>query len=258
MQTTHTRHSKHIYRKKIILFAALWLCSAGSFAQNLNKPFYDYSRRIHFGFTIGTNFSHFKYEFSPVWYNPPTPGQDTFLAVRTKSYPGFTVGPVINLHVGSTRSRLREHFDIRAVPVLALTQRDLIYTLKDSTEVTKQVESALVELPILLKFKSDRFGNFRFYTLGGFKYGFDLSSEANATPNISNPRVAVYPHNISYELGTGLDLYFPYFKFSPEVKISRGINNVLVPSSPPGANKFTDIFSRFRSEFIFFSLYFEG
>jgi hypothetical protein len=184
--------------------------------------------------------------------------KDTFLRVRSVGYPGFTVGPVINLHIGSTRSRLREHFDVRLIPSLVLSYRSIFYTLNNNTDVEKKIESAIIEFPLLLKFKSDRFGNMRFYTIGGFKYGFDLSSDAKAIPNPNNPRVAVYPHNFSYEVGTGLDLYFPFFKFSPEVKISRGLNNVLVPSRPPGSNIYTDIFSRFRSNFMFFSLYFEG
>lgn len=254
MQTINFRRSKLIYGKEIALLLLAILAGLPAFAQNQNKPFYDYSRRIHFGFTIGSNSSTFKYDLSDKWYT----GQDTFLRVATKSYPGFTIGAVANLHIGSTRSRLREHFDLRFIPSLVLTERDIIYTLNNNTPVEKKVESALVEFPFLLKFKSDRFGNLRFYAIGGLKYSLDLSSEASAAPNPSNPRVAVYPHNTSYEIGTGLDMYFPYFKFSPEVKLSRGINNVLVPAEPPGTNIYTDIFSRFRSNFIFFSLYFEG
>jgi hypothetical protein len=178
--------------------------------------------------------------------------------VRSVGYPGLTIGAVVNLHIGSTRSRLREHFDVRFIPSLVLSERHVVYTLNNNTDVEKKVESALVEFPFLMKFKSDRFGNLRFYAIGGFKYGLDLSSEAKATPNPANPRVAIKPHNFSYEFGTGLDLYFPFFKFSPEIKVSRGLNNVLVPSDPPGSNVYIDIFSRFRSNFLFFSLYFEG
>jgi hypothetical protein len=32
---------------------------------------------------------------------------------------------------------------------------------------------------------------------------------------------------MSLEAGIGLDLYFPLFKFSPEIRFSRGITNVL-------------------------------
>jgi hypothetical protein len=241
-----------------VLALLLLAASMTGFAQTQNKPFYDYSRRIHFGFTIGTNVSHFKYDLSPQWYHPANANKDTFLRVRSVGYPGLTIGAVANLHIGSNRSRLREHFDLRFIPSLVLSERHMVYTLNDNTDVEKKVESALVEFPFLMKFKSDRFGNLRFYAIGGFKYSLDLSSEAKATVSPANPRVAIKAHNIAFEYGTGLDLYFPFFKFSPEIKVSRGMNNVLVPANPPGTNIYTDIFSRFRSEFIFFSLYFEG
>jgi hypothetical protein len=232
--------------------------SVPGFAQNQNKPFYDYSRRIHFGFTIGTNVSHFKYDFSPLWYQMKNTPKDTFLRVRSVGYPGLTLGAVANLHIGSTRSRLREHFDVRLIPSLVLSERHVVYTLNNGSDVEKKVESAIVEFPLLMKFKSDRFGNLRFYAIGGVNYGLDLSSEAKALPNPANPRVPIKAHNFSFEYGTGLDLYFPFFKFSPEIKVSRGINNILVPAKPPGTNIYTDIFTRFRSEFLYFSLYFEG
>jgi hypothetical protein len=217
--------------------------------QSENKPFYDYSRTIHFGFTIGTNYSRLKYDFSPSWY-----GQDSIKRVQSLGSPGLTLGAVANLHLGSTRSYLREHFDLRLIPTLVLTQRRFLYTFRDSSVVTKTVESALVEAPLLIKFKSDRFGNVRFYTVAGINYSYDLSSEYKATKNPNNPKVAIYPNNLNYEYGVGLDMYFPFFKFSPEIKLSKGINNVLVPDVTPYSN----IFSRLRSNFIYFSLYFEG
>lgn len=247
--TKYSPFGKGINIKVVILAVFLCFTSLGLKAQGKNKPFYDYSRWIHFGFTIGTNYSRFKYDFSPEWYK-----QDTFLRVNSLGFPGITLGAVANLHVGSPRGYLREHFDLRFIPTLVLTQRKIQYTFYDTFSDGKTIESALLEAPLLLKFKSDRFGNVRFYTVAGFKYSYDLASEYKASRNPADPKVAVYPANYSYEYGFGLDLYFPYFKFSPEVKLSKGINNLLVPDVSP----FTNVFSRFRSNFIYFSLYFEG
>lgn len=223
-------------------------CMSG---QSLNKPFYDYSRRVHFGFTIGMNYSRFQYEFSDKYYNQP---KDTVWKVKSMGYPGLTLGAVINLHPGSYSSFLREHFDIRLIPSLVLAQRRMVYTFSDGSTQFKDVESAMIETPLLIKFKSDRLGNFRFYVIGGGNYGYDLSSNAKAAKDPANPKVAVFPSNYNYEFGTGLDLYFPYFKFSPEIKVSKGINNVLSPDPA----FFTNIFSSFKSNFIYISLYFEG
>lgn len=251
MHTTHFRNSKHIYRKQVTIAFIFLLASASAFAQSLNKPFYDYSRRIHFGFTIGANYSRFNYELSNNFYHQP---KDTVWKVTSKGYPGLTLGAVINLHPGSYSSFIREHFDIRLIPSLVLAQRRLVYTFSDGSTQFKEVESAMVEAPLLIKFKSDRLGNFRFYVIGGGNYGYDLSSNAKAAKDPANPKVAVYPSNFNYEYGAGLDLYFPYFKFSPEIKVSKGINNVLAPDPA----FFTNIFSSFKSNFIYFSMYFEG
>ncbi|MGZ5243568.1 MAG: type IX secretion/gliding motility protein PorT/SprT [Bacteroidia bacterium] len=215
----------------------------------INKPFYDYSRRVHFGFTIGSSFSRFKYDFSPKWYT-----QDTFARVNSMGYPGITLGAVVNLHLGSTRSYLREHFDIRFIPSLVLAERRIKYTFYDSFTQEKKVESALVEAPFLMKFKSERHRNVRFYVIGGVKYSYDLGSDHKATRDPSDPQVIITPHTFSYEYGTGLDLYFPFFKFSPEVKVAKGMNNILQPDHAA----YSGIFSRFRSNFVYFSLFFEG
>lgn len=215
----------------------------------INKPFYDYSRRIHFGFTIGSSFSRFKYDFSPQWYT-----QDTFARVNSLGYPGITLGAVANLHLGSTRSYLREHFDVRFIPALVLAERRIRYTFYDSFMQEKKVESALVEAPLLLKFKSERHRNVRFYIIGGLKYSYDLASDHKATRDPSDPKVIIKPHTFSYEYGTGLDLYFPFFKFSPEVKVAKGMNNVLMPDQAA----YSSVFNRFRSNFVYFSLFFEG
>ena len=223
-----------------------------TFAQsNENKRYYDYARVLHFGFTIGTNLSTFKRAYSDQWYHQQP--MDTVVKVSSKSYPGITLGAVIDLHFG--KSYLKEHFDLRLIPSLVLTQRRLVYTYgKDQGVAYKDVESALLEAPLLLKMKSDRFSNMRFYVIAGVKYSYDLSSNVHATLNPKNPIVAIYPNNYSYEFGTGLDLYFPYFKFSPEIKVAKGLNNVLVPSS----SVYSGIFSSFKSNFVYFSLYFEG
>jgi hypothetical protein len=252
MATSHFRNIYYIYREKIAATTLALLLSCGAFGQALNKQFYDYDRWIHFGFTLGTNYSVLKYNYSPLWYSQTPPNM--VLRVSSQGSPGITLGAVSDLHLGSSKSFWRDHFDLRFIPSLVLSERQFVYTMYDSTTEKKTIESALVEFPLLLKMKSDRFGNVRFYAIGGGKYSYDLSSTAKAAKNPQNPKVSIYPSNLSYEFGAGLDLYFPYFKFSPEIKVSQGINNILVPDN----TIYSGIFSSFRSNFVYFSLYFEG
>ena len=39
----------------------------------------------------------------------------------------------------------------------------------------------------------------------------------------------------SYEVGLGCDIYFEYFKLSPEIKISNSFGNLLIPEDNPYA-----------------------
>ena len=240
-----------IQRFKIVLLVAVIMLPLAVSAQKIrqkNNAYYDFNRQVHFGFTIGTHFADFKYKYSDYWYR-----QDSILGIQTLSYPGITLGAVANFHLGSTKSLAREHFDLRAIPTLLLSQRSIKFTA-GGKEVTKDIESATIELPVLLKFKSDRFFNTRFYVIGGGKYGYDLSSDIGTARDIFDPQIYLTPHNISYEFGAGLDMYMSFFKFSPEIKVSRGINNVLDPDLSP----ISRIFSGMRSNYIFISLYFEG
>ena len=135
-----------------------------------------------------------------------------------------------------------------------LTQRDINYAFNGGYSVTKPVESIFAELPLLLKFKSTRHGNIRFYVIGGGKISYDFGSESLADRDPDKPFVAIVPWNYYYEFGCGLDMYFYFFKFSPEVKLSKGINNVLAPYD----DVYSGSFSRLRSNMIYFSLNFEG
>jgi hypothetical protein len=232
----------NLYSKKIIVFAFLLFAGKAAFGQGQNNPFYDYARVLHFGFTLGTNIGDLKYDFSDEWY-----AQKGISAVHVHQLPGITLGAVSDLHLG-------EYFDIRFIPSLLLAQRNITFSTVGDTVPVKQIESALVEFPILLKIKSERHNNVRFYAIMGGKFGYDLSSNYKAVLNPINPKIALYPQNYSYEFGAGFDLYYPLFKFSPEIKLSRGLNNVLFHDK----TIYTNIFSKFRSNFIMISLYFEG
>ena len=57
----------------------------------------------------------------------------------------------------------------------------------------------------------------------------------------------------SYEAGLGCDIYFEYFKLSPEIKIANSLGNILVPQAQP----FSAPLSKLGLHTIMFSLIFE-
>lgn len=244
MQKVNPWHLFNLYRNKVVIILALAffsLISTQIKAQTMNNPLYDYEKWIHFGLIIGTNVADFRYEFSDNFYR-----DDTLLRVNIQRYPGFTLGAIANLHMG-------EHFDLRLIPTLLLNQRTIHYEFVDGTKEAKEIESVMIEFPLLLKFKSVRHNNVRFYVVGGVKYSYDMASQATAERDPYDPIVALYPDNYYYEFGFGFDLYFPYFKFAPELKLSRGINNLLVDYPSVYTNSFDKLFSNF----LFLSFQFE-
>jgi hypothetical protein len=82
-----------------------------------------------------------------------------------------------------------------------------------------------MEFPLMLKYKSLRRGNVRMYMIGGFTPSFELSGKNDVESNTAN--LAVKKTNLTIDAGFGFDFYFPLFKFSPELRFSRGITNVL-------------------------------
>ena len=224
------------------MFLVLIIGTGRSMSQTKNLEFFDYGKKIHFGFTIGTNYTNFKYDFSDKFYL-----NDTLLSVKITKYPGITLGAIADIHI-------KEYFDIRLIPSLVLTQRDINYTFKNGYTIIKPIESIFAELPLLVKYKSTRHGNLRLYVIGGGKVSYDFGSESKAVRDPDKPIVAIEPWNYYYEFGFGLDMYFYFFKFSPELKLSKGINNILTPYN----DTYSGSFSRLRSNMIFFSLNFEG
>jgi hypothetical protein len=106
------------------------------------------------------------------------------------------------------------------------------------------VESTLVEFPLLLKFKSMRRGNVRMYMIGGLTPAFEISGK-NDVGNAS-ATLPIVRRNISLDAGIGFDFYFPLFKFSPEIRFSRGISNMLGDES----NYYKDPISRLNTNTI--------
>jgi hypothetical protein len=201
--------------RSIFLIFTCLLFSLNALAQRhvLNMPEHD-EKAYYFGITFGTNFSTYK-----VGYTKSFVENDTFRSITPHFRPGFNLGLMGNL-------RLNRRFDLRFVPSLAFAEKRLVILASamggDST-IDRSIESIYMHLPLQLKFKSDRIGNFRFYALVGGKLDIDLA--ANARSRRADEFIKVRPIDMGYELGAGFEFYYPNFIFSPEIKISQGLMN---------------------------------
>ncbi len=223
--------------RKLLLFVVFPLAAV---PQN-NQPDYDYEKWIHFGLTIGYNISDYVVRPSSAFFN-----QDSIASVLSYGNPEIlTMGIISDLHLG-------EHTNLRLTPSIAYSRRNLSYFLSSKQYLTQVIRIANVELPLLLKFKTKRYENTRLYAIAGVKYSLDLASKdpVRNTPEL----IQLFRDDFSLEYGIGFDLYLPMMKLSPEIKISRGLVNQLVPDQE---NIYASVIDRMFSRTFLFSLHFE-
>ncbi len=222
------------------LFAVLFTCFIFSSTQAqlnrvpINLPKYD-KQKIHFGFTLGINNSNFRVNKVSNFKS-----LDSVYAVEPKAVMGLNLGIVSNLRLG-------EHWDLRFIPALSFSQRNLEYTFyytgNTGDFIVKSIESTYLEFPLDLKFKSTRINNYRVYVLAGARYAIDMVSQAKVL-NKDKDIVKLKKRDYGYEIGMGFDFYMTYFKFSPEIKMFNGLNNLLVSENTPFASPLTGLKSK--------------
>ena len=183
-----------------------------------NLPKYD-QQKIHFGFVLGMNSSSFRTELIPDYHVT-----DSIYTITPSASAGLNLGIVSNLRIG-------KHFDLRFIPSLSFSQRNLeyffLYAPGNGATTLKKVESTYLEFPLILKFKSARINNYRIYVLAGAKYAIDMVSQAKVVA-VDKELIKLQRYDYGYEIGIGFDFYMSYFKFSPEIKMYHGIPNLLV------------------------------
>jgi hypothetical protein len=204
--------------KQLLFTGFFGVMACVAFAQNKqlkNQPKYD-SKTLHFGFYLGLNYMDFRVEQVPEFSGIPG-----YYGYKTIVAPGYTIGIVSDL-------RLHDRVNLRFLPAFAATERQIDFdAVNPITQVrqitTRVVESSFVELPFELKFKSDRIDNYRIYVLTAAKYALDLASKEKVEDDLL---FKLRRNDFAYEFGVGIDIYFEYFKFSPQLRASFGVPNI--------------------------------
>lgn len=219
MQLTYIWNKFNLHRYKVIVVGVLMTCALQSEAQKTrwvekNNPNYD-NKKLTYGFLIGIHSSIFQIKYSDRFV---TRDLDTVSAVLPSWSQGFSLGFIVNY-------RLTDFLDVRLTPEVAFYENRIRYQFTNGVPVDEAVENTIVEFPILLKYKSERRGNIRMYMIGGVKPGIEASGKKNIDQ--SKPSLEVKGTHLNLEAGFGFDLYYPLFKFSPEIRFSRGIVDIL-------------------------------
>lgn len=240
MQTFNIRNIIDLYRSKALIFFIPLFFFALTGSAQLNYMEY-VNKKIYFGITMGFNTSNFKITRSENFIR-----NDSVQVIRSGRGPGFNLGIVSNLKMGT-------YFDLRFIPTLSFAGKQLQYELLGDSIVNKNIESISIEFPLITRFKSQPIKDVRLYVLAGMKYSIDLASNAKARR--AEDQVKVGRHDLSYELGFGVQFFFPLFIFSPEIKISHGVINA--HSKSPNLI-YSNVIDKLFSRGLIISFHFEG
>lgn len=210
-----------------------------------NLPKFD-ERRYHFGFILAYNSADFMIDLTPDF----TFG-DSLLYIKTERQPGFNLGPLASLN-------FNKNVSLRFIPDISFQDRKIYYGFlkPDSTveEIDRRVESTYINFPLNLKLRTDRVNNFAAYALGGFQWGLDMATQKGVNNVGINTIVKIKDTDYAYQVGGGVDFFLPYFKFGLELKLIRGIPDLLIHDG----TRYASPIERMRSRVWLFSLTFEG
>jgi hypothetical protein len=251
MQATNTWNMFYLLRNKkinncFLLFAMVLLSQTAVQAQfnQGNFNFHDFqAKQYYFGITLGYNRGDYR-----IFKSKDFIRSDSFARVESIGGPGFNIGIVSNLRIG-------DYFDIRFLPTLSFAERNLRYTRAANLSkfVNNKISSVLVEMPFQVRYKSAPYHDFRLFVISGVKYTFDVASDSRSRQAAG--LVSISPTDFQFEYGAGIQFFFPYFIFSPELKISQGFNNVLIFNNELGRSKVLD---KILSRAFTISFHFEG
>ena len=237
----------------MILFVLLMLApifGTGSlFAQERkiqNRPFLD-DRVWHYGFLVGLNIQDLSLANNGLPYI--NNGVVEYWYADVPEYtPGFSVGVLGEL-------KANDWLSVRIIPTMHFGDKKVVFKEQRSGKVTEQyIKSTYLSVPFDLKISAARFNNYRPYVVTGLAPTVDLTVK-------KGKELLVKRTDVMFEVGMGLDLYYPFFKMIPELKFCFGLNNILESNrtdlKDASLQRYSDALDKAQNSMIVLTLYFE-
>jgi len=207
--------------------------------KSLNNPTYD-NQIYHFGFTLGMSNTKFHIDYTDFFID-----ERDFEQILSKYSPGFNVGIIMDV-------KINKNTNIRLTPSFNFTDQKIYFINNNIANIQPKSNHGVsnFELPLYIKYRSDRINNGRAYILLGGNFMLDM----NSTSSLNQIQSLEFKKtNYSIDIGFGIDIYFAYFKFSPEIKYSYGIKNMLMTQE----NNYNYPINRLTTRGLLISLTFE-
>ncbi|MBQ9201820.1 MAG: PorT family protein [Bacteroidales bacterium] len=206
---------------------------------------YEDLRPYHFGFFIGLHSQDFQIEHSGL---VDENGATWYGSVPSYS-PGFSVGVLGDY-------RLRDNLSVRLSPSIHFGSKTmaLVSDQPDCVIVMANIRSNYIMLPLNLRYRGARTDNYRPYLLCGLSLGIDAGRR-------KKKEIQLKELNTYWELGVGCDIYTPYFRFVPELKICLGLDDIFEHNrneeSDAAFLHYTNAFQKITSRLLVLSFQFE-
>lgn len=206
---------------------------------------YEDLKPYHFGFSIGMHTQDLIMDHSGI---TDTNG-DTWYASVNSYTPGFSVGVIADL-------RLADFLSLRTTPTIHFGSKDmtLVSDVIGSAPVTAVVRSNYILVPLSIRYRGARTENYRPYLMSGLSAGIDMGRDKQQP-------LLLQSINTYWEIGAGCDIYMPYFRLVPELKVCLGMGDILVHNRTDQSSdaflKYTNAFDAITSRLIVFTVQFE-
>lgn len=228
-----------------VVFLAGSLPAALSQQVRKNLAAFD-TKKYHFGFALSGNSSDFNVNLTPDFTF-----SDSLQAIINTPQAGFNLALVASWNA-------TKNVHIRFLPGLSFQDRTLAYRfLKEGEADLKQrrTESVYLDFPLVLKLRTDRVGNFAAYALVGGKLSKDMQSQEETNQQLQSEYILrLESGNSSIDLGAGVDVFLPFFKFSIEGKFELGQRNILIQDE----SRYSAPLQSLKTRSFILSLLFEG
>lgn len=168
---------------------------------------------LHFGFSFHYINADYKIDLNDDWHN--------------MGYTNVTSPFSGNVGLGLLADlKLNENLNLRLQPNLRFMNIYVNTTTNTAPDEVKhnKIHRSDIGIPLLLKFKSDRKTNMRGYLIGGGELVFNVAPEKRYK---EKENLITNRSYLAYTAGIGFDIYFEFFKMSPEIRWVQSIGNLL-------------------------------
>ena len=212
-----------------------------------NRPFLD-DRVWHYGFLVGLNVQDMWLANNGTYTITEGGTLETWYADVPEYIPGFSVGILGEI-------KATEIISFRLIPTMHFGDRKVVFREQFSGRTQEQfVKSTLLSFPIDMKISGLRFNNYRPYFVTGLAPTADITVK-------KGHELLIRKGDLFFEVGMGVDLYYPFFKMIPELKFCFGLNDILVRNrtdlKDESMLKYSNSLQEANSRMIVLTLYFE-